>query len=1340
VSASGSFHRPPRSFPPALPSEKIVVARPPTLSRRGAGTFVQMILPVLGSLGIVAFAVIMPNKLFLIVAGAFVAIAVFSVLASHLAQRRSGKLSARAERRLYRAHLEERRRQLELVTIRQREVDERLYPDPARLAGLVSHRRHLWERRPADADFLAFRLGRATVPIACPVELALSDDPLTEYQPELYDQAQELIAGYTTAEDLSVVTTLGDASVVTLTGKRGPIVGLARTLLAQAAAFRAPGDLRIMACFTQEREADWSWLKWLPHARAARGREQDASATPSLLLALGPEELSRLLEVHVQPRLEQLRRIEASAMEGAAATVDAPELLLVLDDFHAGSQIARLPLVRELAARGQRLKVRTLCIVGEDAAEPPEAALRVQAPESGLAMLERTGATGYRIAPIVLDDLSAAGAETLSRELAPLRLDETATSIDLAAEVRLGELLREPVGELCAPVGLTEEGDRLVLDLKQAAEGGMGPHGLIVGATGSGKSELLRTIVASLAASHRPEELCFVFVDFKGGAAFAELADLPHSAGMITNLQHDLSLVDRMHAALFGEQQRRQAILRSAGNLDDVAAYRALQASDPTLEPLPHLLVIVDEFGELLANRPEFIELFLAIGRVGRSLGMHLLLSSQRLEEGRLRGLEGHLRYRICLRTYSAQESKTVLGTADAFLLPPYPGVGYLSVDTDIYQRFKTALVTTPYDADGGRRHQGFVGGFELGHARAGDPVGDRDEGRPTELDVLVSRLRSELEGPEAVHQVWLPPLPARQDLSAVLDAPVWWERGTGEGDAAPSGVRTTVGLLDRPTEQRQDPFVLDLAGIGGHVAVVGASQTGKSTLLRTVLTSLFVTYEPAELWAYALDFGGGMLRALGPAPHVGGVSGKVEPEQVRATIRQLRALIVEREERFRELGIDSMAEARARGRTGLLDAEHAADVLLVIDNWAGLLRDYEELVDDLTEIAAAGLQHGVHLVVTANRWAEIRPAIREAFGTRLELRLNDPMESDFGRRVAETVPAGAPGRGVTPASLHFQVALPRIDGIAETDGLGDAVGTLARDLARRWDGKPATPVRVLPEQLDLDELVEQADAGVPIGVEELTLAPVGLDLAGADQHLLALGEPGSGRTSLLRTVAISLARRDGGAGRARLVVIDFRRGLTDLAHLGLPCRLVSRPPQVEEVLAELSELTVERLRALDRQERVKNGNGNGHFAGQEVYILVDDYDLVAAMPMNSLSGLADLIFQGRDAGIHVVLTRAASGAARGMLDPVMSRLVESGAPAVLLSGDPHEGALLRGVRAEPLPPGRGRLLRRRGRPPLIQLAFAPPVSEPPAPHREAVSSTTTQSGGRDARWLRSES
>jgi S-DNA-T family DNA segregation ATPase FtsK/SpoIIIE len=1303
-----AFHRPPRSFPPAVPDQRVVIAEPPPLARRGFGGLLQILLPALGTLGIVAFVVVMPNKLFLIVAGAFVLMTVASVFGTYWAQRRSGKLSARTQRRLYRAHLARRELELEAIARHQREVDERLYPDPVRLAALVAHRRYLWERRPADGDFLSFRLGRAAVPLACPLELAMSNDPMTEHEPELYAQAQALVGRFRAVADLSVVASLSQASVVTITGERRRVVGVARAILAQAAAFRAPGDLRVMAYFRDDHEGDWGWLKWLPHVRSGRAPDRrQAVSSPSLLLASSDAALTRLLEEHVQPRLEQLRRIEAAAgSDGPSARVDAPDLLLVLDDFHAGSAMARHPLIRELATRGTNLKVRTLCLVCDDAAEPPEAGLRLVVPESSPAspaLLERTGASGYRIGPIMLDELGAAAAETLAREVAPLRLEERAASIDLAAEVRLADVLSGPPdGQLCAPIGLTEQGDPLVLDLKQAAEGGMGPHGLIVGATGSGKSELLRTIVASLAASHGSDELCFVFVDFKGGAAFAELAGLPHSAGMITNLQHDASLIDRMHAALFGEQQRRQAILRAAGNLDDIAAYRALCATDPSLPRLPHLLLIVDEFGELLANRPEFIDLFLAIGRVGRSLGMHLLLSSQRLEEGRLRGLEGHLRYRICLRTYSAGESKSALGTADAFLLPPFPGVGYFSVDTDVYERFKTALVTTPHEDPDGSRDEPLIGLFELASPGAAgeSPAGRREEGRMTELDVLVARLRADHGGTERVHQVWLDPLPTRQPLSAVLEEPPWWEQDRGPLESADRSLRASIGLLDRPAEQRQDPLVVDLAGVGGHLAIVGAPQTGKSTLLRTLLASLMVTYRPSELRAYALDFGGGLLRAFTAAPHFGGVAGKNDPEVVRATLGQIRALIHEREACFREFGIDSMAEARERARAGELTPEQAADVLLVVDNWAALLREYEDQADALIEIAIAGLHHGVHLIVSASRWAEIRPAIREAFGTRLELRLNDPMESDFGRKVAEAVPADAPGRGVTPEGLHFQIALPRLDGRDEASGLSEAVSVLSRELARRWQGGVAAPVRVLPERIapaELPGVAGMSATAVPIGVEELTLAPVSIDLPGGDQHLIVMGDPGSGRTSLLRTFVRGLARQCS-PDQARLAVIDFRRGLGDLADLPLACRMATRLPQVDEVLGELRELTVERLRALDASD--------AGWSGPEVYIVVDDYDLIAGLPVNPLTVLAELISQGRDAGMHVVLARASGGAARAIVDPVISRLAESGSPGLLLSGDPHEGPLLRGVRAEQLPPGRARLLRRRGRPVLVQLAL----------------------------------
>ena len=224
------------------------------------------------------------------------------------------------------------------------------------------------------------------------------------------------------------------------------------------------------------------------------------------------------------------------------------------------------------------------------------------------------------------------------------------------------------------PIGQDATGQPVELDLKESAEGGMGPHGLVVGATGSGKSELLRTLVLGLALTHSAEDLNFVLVDFKGGATFGGLDRLPHTSAVITNLADELPLVDRMRDALQGEIVRRQELLRAAGNYASLRDYAAARRSDPgaaELPPVPSLFVVLDEFSELLAAKPELIDLFVMIGRVGRSLGVHLLLASQRLEEGRLRGLDTQLSYRIGLRTFSPQESRIVLGVPDAYELPP---------------------------------------------------------------------------------------------------------------------------------------------------------------------------------------------------------------------------------------------------------------------------------------------------------------------------------------------------------------------------------------------------------------------------------------------------------------------------------------------------------------------------------------------------------------------------------------------------------------------------------------------------------------------------------------------
>ncbi len=323
------------------------------------------------------------------------------------------------------------------------------------------------------------------------------------------------------------------------------------------------------------------------------------------------------------------------------------------------------------------------------------------------------------------DRLSGAEAEAVARRLAPLRLAAMSKSSDtpLATEMGLAELLglgdpetfsvaqswlpRPNRDKLRVPIGVGADGSPIELDLKESAQDGMGPHGLLIGATGSGKSELLRTLVLALAATHSSETLNFVLIDFKGGATFSSLDRLPHTAAVITNLADELPLVDRMVDAIDGELIRRQELLRKAGNYASLRDYEKARAGGAALPPLPSLLVICDEFSELLSAKPDFIDLFVQIGRLGRSLGVHLLLASQRLEEGRLRGLDTHLSYRIGLRTFSALESRAVLGVPDAYELPRSPGHGYLKFGTEPLLRFKAAYVSGTAAAGPAPRRRG---------------------------------------------------------------------------------------------------------------------------------------------------------------------------------------------------------------------------------------------------------------------------------------------------------------------------------------------------------------------------------------------------------------------------------------------------------------------------------------------------------------------------------------------------------------------------------------------------------------------------------------------------------
>jgi len=514
--------------------------------------------------------------------------------------------------------------------------------------------------------------------------------------------------------------------------------------------------------------------------------------------------------------------------------------------------------------------------------------------------------------------------------------------------------------------------------------------------------------------------------------------------------------------------------------------------------------------------------------------------------------------------------------------------------------------------------------------------------------------------------------------------------------------LQVPIALVDKPFEQRRDLLWLQLEGAAGHVAVVGGPQSGKSTLLRSLIAALALTHTPAEAQVYCLDFGGGQLASLRDLPHVGGVAGRLDTAAVRRTVSEIATLLADREQRFASLGVDTMATYRRRQvAAGASLDDQFGDVLLVIDGWATLRTEYDDLEPLITDLATRGLSYGIHVVGAASRWMDFRPAIRDLFGSRLELRLGDPNDSLVSRKAAMNVPDRTPGRGLTPESLHFLTALPR----RGTDDPGE----LVKAIAAAWAGPPAPRVRLLPATVPYSAIEADRDEAnplaLPVGINEADLRPVRVDFA-AEPHLLLLGDAECGKSTFLRSLAATIVGRFE-PEEARIIVVDYRRSLLGVIQTPHLIGYGTTATQTQELIESVAGYMQRRLPGPDvTPEQLRS---RSWWTGPECFVLVDDYDLVATGPSNPLLPLLEYLAQARDVGLHVVLTRRSGGASRALYEPVIQRLRELSSPGILMSGDRDEGPLLGNVRPSAMPPGRGWLVTRRDGVRLVQLAHLPP-------------------------------
>jgi DNA segregation ATPase FtsK/SpoIIIE, S-DNA-T family len=1233
------------------------------------------------------------------------------------------------ERRDYHRYLAALRGQVRDVAAAQRATLTITRPEPADLWLRVGQGR-AWERRRTDDDFGHARVGRGPQRLATPLR-APQTAPLEDLDPVSSASLRQFIRTYMTVPDLPVALSLKAFASVSVSGERELTLPLVRALIAQLTTFHAPEDLKIAFCLADNQRPTWDWAKWLPHAQAQPANSD--AVGPARLAAGDLGTLAELLGNDLGTR--------PAFGAGRSAGTDNAHLLVVVDGGRTYGDTTLAPLS---GLHG----VTIIDLVGPEPspiARPHQGRLHVTGERMGMVVGEgKDRHLEFLGHPDMVD---AATAEALARRLAgAYQGAPTAAASPMSANFGLPELLgigdpeeldvartwlpRSARDRLRVPIGLDPQGRPLEMDLKEAAEDGMGPHGLVIGATGSGKSELLRTLVAGLVATHSSETLNLALVDFKGGATFAGMAGLPHVCAVITNLSEELTLVDRMADAINGEVLRRQELLREKGNYASVRDYERARDRGADLEPLPALLVIIDEFSELLSNRPEMIDLFVMIGRLGRSLAIHLLLASQRLEEGRLRGLDAHLSYRVGLRTFSAAESRAVLGVPDAYHLPSVPGSAYLKTDTETLLRFKAAYVSGPMPA----RRRGSSG---AGHQRilpftlervvdtsAPPPTEEPDPAElnapaagtgPSIMDAMVARLVG--KGP-AAHQIWLPPLDEPVSLDAILTnlapdplrglCPVGWA-GLGR-------LTVPLALVDKPFEQRRDLLWVDLSGAAGHVMVIGGPQSGKSTMIRTLISSLALTHTPEEVQFFLLDTGGGALSSVSGLPHVGGYATRRDGERVRRVVGELTALLAEREQLFADHAVDSAAAFRSR-RAELAayakDGRAFGDVFLVVDDWTTLRADYEALEEPITALAQRGLGFGIHVVITNNRAMTVRPAMRDIIGTRLELRLGDPGESLVDRRAAANVPAGRPGRGLTPDKLHFLAALPRIDGGTSAESVGVGTADLVARIGEAWTGARSPQVRMLPAAVSPEEVramlptPRPKSRAVPFGLSEADLQPVYVDFD-ADPHFIAFGDVESGKSGLLRTIAAGIMA-DYTPEQAAIAVVDYRRGMLDAVTGDHLLGYAAAEPATVELINDCAEAMRRRLPGPEvTPEQLRE---RSWWKGPHLFVLVDDYEMVAIPGRNPLLPLLEYLAQARDIGLHVVVARGAGGAGRGLFEPVLQRMRELGSPGLVMSGSKDEGPLLGNVKAGPQPPGRGVLVHRRSAPGQAQVAWTPPAN-----------------------------
>lgn len=1242
------------------------------------------------------------------------------------------------------------------------------HPAPNTLAAAVGSPR-MWERKPdgKDLNFGVVRVGvgmtRPEVtwgePQNMPTDIEL--EPVTGKALQEFGRYQSVV--YNLPKMVSLLVEPWYA----LVGEREQVLGLMRAIICQLAFSHGPDHVQMIVVSSDLDQ--WDWVKWLPHF--GDSRRHDAAGNARMVYTSVREFAAEQAELFAGRGSFTPRHASSSAQTPTPHTV----IIADVDDPQWEYVIS---------AEG---------VDGVTFFDLTGSSMWTDIPDRKL-QFDKTGVIEAlprdRDTWMVIDDkawffaltdqVSIAEAEEFAQKLAQWRLAEAYEEIgQRVAHIGARDILSyygiddpgnidfdslwasrtDTMGRsrLRAPFGnRSDNGELLFLDMKSLDEGGDGPHGVMSGTTGSGKSTLVRTVIESLMLSHPPEELQFVLADLKGGSAVKPFAGVPHVSRIITDLEEDQALMERFLDALWGEIARRKAICDSAG-VDDAKEYNSvrarMRARGQDMAPLPMLVVVIDEFYEWFRIMPTAVDVLDSIGRQGRAYWIHLMMASQTIES-RAEKLMENMGYRLVLKARTAGAAQAA-GVPNAVNLPAQAGLGYFRKSLEDIIRFQAEFLWRDYfqpgvSIDGEEapalvhsidyiRPQLFTNSFTPLEVSVGgpdiEPVVAQPNGEVLESDdieggededeegvrtpkvgtVIIDQLRKIKFEP---YRLWQPPLTqpvAIDDLvNRFLGRPWHKEYGSACNLVFP------IGIIDRPYKHDQPPWTVDTSGPGANVLILGAGGSGKTTALQTLICSAALTHTPQQVQFYCLAYSSTALTTVSRIPHVGEVAGPTDPYGVRRTVAELLALVRERKRSFLECGIASMEMFRRRkfgGEAGPVPDDGFGDVYLVIDNYRALAEENEVLIEQVNVIINQGPSFGVHVVVTADRESELRPPVRSGFGSRIELRLAAVEDAKLVRsRFAKDVPV-KPGRGMVAvnyvrldsdpqAGLHTLVARPALgstpDNVFECDSVVAAVSRLT--------SAQAPPVRRLPARFGVEQVRELASrdtrqgvgaGGIAWAISELDLAPVYLNFA-ENSHLMVTGRRECGRTTTLATIMSEIGRlyAPGASsapppapGRPSAQVWLVDPRRQLLTALGSD--YVERfAYNLDGVVAMMGELAA----ALAGREpppglSAEELLSRSWWSGPEIFLIVDDIQQLPPGFDSPLHKAVPFVNRAADVGLHVIVTRTFGGWSSAGSDPMLRALHQANAPLLVMDADPDEGFIRGKMKGGPLPRGRGLLM-----------------------------------------------